>query len=738
MEVDIMTIFPLRKSAVMPWAPVNISVDEYEQVAGHKARKDEEVLLTFPVNPDVIDVGFYKPYAVVGTVKEDNLHGLVCIETAERVLIDYDDAEDIPGGIQFSYSSCFEEDDISVAELNASKARIIKALSAVKGINAKWTNAIIPLLNSAERPEIILSLPPFNFIDVDKCYEILAEDSLKNRTVMTEAYIMDVIGSGELKKAFDNIELGQNTSNLSDYEFLEQKVNNSGMSPEALTEVNRSLNRLKKEPPSSSEYALHYDYVKRCAELPWNKEKFRKPNLEKAKKILDEKHFGMTNVKERIIQALSVMALNKKHSGTIICFVGAPGVGKTSICKSIAEALGRKYARVSLGGVHDEADIRGHRKTYIGAMPGRIIDAISKCGTTNPVIVLDEIDKLGVSAHGDPSAALLEVLDPEQNSTFTDHYLNFPYDLSDVMFICTANSLDTIPAPLLSRMDVLEFDSYTPSEKLHIAVQHLLPQAIKKSGLPKDFLTIPDDTMREIITSYTKEGGVRMLKRRLDTICAKCAEKLMLHQADKIELDCAQLREFLDMKPVHSTKAMEKADPGVVTGLAWTQLGGKILYIETLFTKGSGKTIITGQLGDVMKESAQIAVSLVKSMYPDKTELFDKNDLHIHVPEGAVPKDGPSAGIALTTALASLVTGKAVDGKIAMTGEISLHGNVTAIGGLREKLSGAKAAGITTIFIPDENKEDLEDFPDEITDGLNIIPVSDASTVLKLAGISGT
>ncbi len=730
-----MTIFPLRKSAVMPWAPVNISVDEYEQVAGHKACKDEEVLLTFPVNPDVIDIGFYKPYAVVGTVKEENLHGLVCIETAERVLIDYDDADDIPGGIQFSYSSCFEEDDISEAELNASKARISKALSTVKGINTKWVKAILPLLNSAERPEIILSLPPLNFIDVDKCYEILAEDSLKNRTAMAEAYIIGVINSGELKKAFDDIDAGRNASSLSDYELLEQKVDNSGMSPEALTEVNRSLNRLKKEPPNSQEYALHYEYVKRCAELPWKKEKFRKPNLEKAKKILDEKHFGMNKVKERIIQALSVMALNKKHSGTILCLVGAPGVGKTSICRSIAEALGRKYARVSLGGVHDEAEIRGHRKTYIGAMCGRIIDAISKCGTTNPVIVLDEIDKLGVSLHGDPSAALLEVLDPEQNSTFTDHYLNFPYDLSDVMFICTANTLDTISEPLLNRMEVLRFENYTPSEKFSIAVNHLLPQAVKQSGLPKDFLTIPDDTIKEIISGYTMEGGVRNLKRCFDTICAKSAEKLLLHEADKIVLEPSQLREFLDMKPVHSTKAMEKAEPGVVTGLAWTQLGGKILYIETLFTKGSGKTIITGQLGDVMKESAQIAVSLVKSMYPDKTELFDQNDLHIHVPEGAVPKDGPSAGIALTTALASLVTGKAVDGKIAMTGEVSLHGNVTAIGGLREKLSGAKAAGITTIFIPDENKDDLAEFPAEITSGLNIIPVSNAAKVLELAGI---
>ena len=733
-----MTIFPLRKSVAMPYSPVNIPIDEFEQITGHKARKDEEVLLAFPVNPDAIDIGFYKPYAVVGTVTEENLHGLVCIETSERVLIDYEDAEDVPGGIQFSFSSCFEDDDISEAELNASKARISKALSAVEGINTKWVNAILPLLNSAERPEIILSLPPLNFIDVEKCYEILTEDSLKNRTAMAEAYIIGVINSGELKKAFDDIDAGRSVSSLSDYELLEQKVNNSGMSPEALTEVNRSLNRLKKEPPNSQEYALHYEYVKRCAELPWKKEKFHKPNLEKAKKILDEKHFGMNKVKERIIQALSVMALNKRHSGTILCLVGAPGVGKTSICKSIAEALGRKYARVSLGGVHDEAEIRGHRKTYIGAMCGRIIDAISKCGTTNPVIVLDEIDKLGVSLHGDPSAALLEVLDPEQNSTFTDHYLNFPYDLSDVMFICTANTLDTISEPLLSRMEVLRFENYTPSEKFSIAVNHLLPQAVKQSGLPKNFLTISDNTIREIISGYTMEGGVRNLKRCFDTICAKSAEKLLLHEADKIVLEPSQLREFLDMKPVHATKAMEKAEPGVVTGLAWTQLGGKILYIETLFTKGSGKTIITGQLGDVMKESAQIAVSLVKSMYPDKTELFDQNDLHIHVPEGAVPKDGPSAGIALTTALASLVTGKAVDGKIAMTGEISLHGNVTAIGGLREKLSGAKAAGITTIFIPDENKDDLAEFPAEITSGLNIIPVSNASKVLELAGISST
>ena len=507
----------------------------------------------------------------------------------------------------------------------------------------------------------------------------------------------------------------------------------------------------------------------------------------------------MKKVKERIIQQIAVMNLRKSQAGSILVFVGAPGTGKTSIGKSIAKALHRKYVRVSLGGVRDEADIRGHRRTYIGAMPGRIMDGIAKAGVSNPVMVLDEIDKLSSSFNGDPASALLEVLDPEQNNSFTDHYMNVPYDLSDVFFVCTANTLDTIPSPLLNRMEVIEFQGYTPSEKLEIAKRHLFPKALKNVGLAEGDVALTDDVLDTIISDYTREGGVRGLKKRLDTLCRIAAVKYIQAEetatsalanaemsaetttaaqpeagtstatsalanaemsaeataaaqpeagtpiavststaAEKhpvIQVTRENLRDFLDMHALPHNKVKASAQPGVVTGLAWTQVGGEILYIESLFTKGSGKTIITGQLGDVMKESSAIAQALVQSRFPEQAELFEKNDLHIHVPDGSTPKDGPSAGITMTTAIASLVTGIPVPPNIAMTGEVSLEGVVSAIGGLPEKLMAAERAGVQKVFIPKENIDDLRDVAAEVRDRLEIIPVESIEEVLTALGI---
>ena len=503
----------------------------------------------------------------------------------------------------------------------------------------------------------------------------------------------------------------------------------------------------------------------------------------------------MKKVKERIIQQIAVMNLRKSQAGSILVFVGAPGTGKTSIGKSIAKALHRKYVRVSLGGVRDEADIRGHRRTYIGAMPGRIMDGIAKAGVSNPVMVLDEIDKLSSSFNGDPASALLEVLDPEQNNSFTDHYMNVPYDLSDVFFVCTANTLDTIPSPLLNRMEVIEFQGYTPSEKLEIAKRHLFPKALKNVGLAEGDVALADDVLDTIISDYTREGGVRGLKKRLDTLCRIAAVKYIQAEetaasasanaettaetanpaqpaadmttaasapanaettvetttaaqpeADTTAAEAAEkhpviqvtrenLRDFLDMHALPHNKVKASAQPGVVTGLAWTQVGGEILYIESLFTKGSGKTIITGQLGDVMKESSAIAQALVQSRFPEQAELFEKNDLHIHVPDGSTPKDGPSAGITMTTAIASLVTGIPVPPNVAMTGEVSLEGAVSAIGGLPEKLMAAERAGVQKVFIPKENIDDLRDVAAEVRDRLEIIPVESIEEVLTALGI---
>ena len=520
-----------------------------------------------------------------------------------------------------------------------------------------------------------------------------------------------------------------------DVRRFEKKIEESGMNETARKEAVKVLGRIKQEGNNSPEYGMLYDYLDFITSLSWEAAEQEAINLDEAQKILDEDHFGLKKVKRRILQQIAVMNLKRKQAGSILLFVGAPGTGKTSIGQSIARALGREYVRISLGGVRDEADIRGHRRTYIGAMPGRIMDGIHKSGVSNPVMVLDEVDKLAVSYNGDPASALLEVLDPEQNATFTDHYMNVPYDLSNVVFICTANTADTIPEPLLNRMEVIQFPGYTASDKYRIAVDHLLPRAREAMGIGEDALVVADEAIRKIISDFTMEGGVRGLKKRMDTLCREAAVRVVRAEELPVTVTEDNVREYLDAKPIRHDHILEKKAPGIVTGLAWTAAGGEILFIETLLTKGSGKIIITGQLGDVMKESAQIAVSLVKSIFPEETKELEKYDLHVHVPEGAVPKDGPSAGITLTTALASLVTGRCVSPDIAMTGEISLRGVVMPIGGLPEKLMAAVRAGISRVLIPAENEDDLDDVPQEVKDRLEIIPVHDISQVLQITQV---
>ena len=502
----------------------------------------------------------------------------------------------------------------------------------------------------------------------------------------------------------------------------------------AKNEAEKVLNRMKQEGKDSHEYGMLYDYLDFVTGLSWEKETFSDINLVEAEEILNQEHYGLKKAKERIIQQIAVMALNKQQSGSILLFVGAPGTGKTSIGQSVAKALKREYVRVSLGGIRDEAEIRGHRRTYVGAMPGRIMDGIKRSGVSNPVMVLDEVDKMVKDYGGDPSSALLEVLDPEQNNTFTDHYMNVPYDLSDVLFICTANSLDTIPEPLLNRMEVIQFQGYTESEKYQIAKKHLLPKAMRSMGIKAANLKVTDEAFHTIISDYTMEAGVRGLKKQLDTLCRVAAVKLVKGEQKSVTVSPKRLKEFLNEKPISHDRVLEHPKSGIVTGLAWTQVGGDILYIETMFTKGEGKTIVTGQLGDVMKESVQIAVTLVKYLYPEKAQLFKENDLHIHVPAGAVPKDGPSAGITLTTALSSLVTGTTVSPKLAMTGEISLQGRVMPIGGLPEKLMAAVRAGMEKVLIPVKNVEDLEDVAEEVKEKIEIVPVETIEQVLKYAG----
>ena len=502
--------------------------------------------------------------------------------------------------------------------------------------------------------------------------------------------------------------------------------------PEEVKEhINKEIDRFMNIPSGSSESGVEQVYIETLLDMPWNKGSEENKSLDNAEKILERDHYGLKKVKQRIVQQLAVMALNKKQSGSILLFVGAPGTGKTSIGQSIAKALGREYVRISLGGVRDEAEIRGHRRTYIGAMPGRIMEGMKRSGVSNPVMVLDEVDKLVRDYGGDPSSALLEVLDPEQNNSFTDHYMNVPYDLSDVLFVCTANSTDTIPEPLLNRMEIIEFPGYTATEKFYIAKQHLIPKSMKAAGIKKKNLTITDTSIKKIVADYTMESGVRGLKKQIDNLMRYAAVQLVKGNEKKISVKPKSLREYLGHRALSHDIIDKKSIPGVVTGLAWTMAGGEILFIETKALNGSGKITITGQLGDVMKESVEIAISLVKDMYPEETKILAEKDLHIHVPEGAVPKDGPSAGITIVTALVSLFTNRAVDPSIAMTGEVSLRGNVMPIGGLPEKLMAAVRAGVKTVFIPEKNVEDLEDVAEEVKKELKIVPVKKIKDVIN-------
>jgi len=521
-------------------------------------------------------------------------------------------------------------------------------------------------------------------------------------------------------------------SSKKDKKDYRTRVEESDMPEDVKSVVLEEVDKFENMQPASSDYNVIRNYLDFVLALPWTADDNENISITEARRVLNEHHYGLDKVKDRIIQHLAVMQLKKDKKGSILLLVGPPGTGKTSLGKSIAAAMNREYVRISLGGVRDEAQIRGHRRTYVGALPGRILKAMKNAGTTNPVMVLDEVDKLMVGYSGDPASALLEVLDPEQNNTFTDNYLDIPYDLSNVFFVTTANSIDSIPRPLLDRMEVIQISSYTSTEKFNIAKEHLIRKSLEEHGLTKDDLKIEDATLNKIISDYTMEAGVRGLKKQLDTLSRITAEKVVENSKEKPYVITADdLADMLGRKVSRHEKALESNVPGVVTGLAWTPVGGEILFIEATDIPGKGGITLTGKLGDVMQESAKIALSLIKSRLPVNAVSFKEKDIHIHVPSGAVPKDGPSAGIALFTALASLVTGIPVNGKIAMTGEVSLRGVVMPIGGLKEKLIAAHRAGIKKALIPIDNEADLKDVPEEVKNDLEILPVSTIEDVLK-------
>lgn len=521
-----------------------------------------------------------------------------------------------------------------------------------------------------------------------------------------------------------------------EYGELAKKIEQAGMPPEIKAKALKELERLKKMPPYSPEMPYIRTYLDWLIELPWNKKSDNKVDIKKAEKILDEDHYGLKKVKERIIEYLAVHKLAGKIRGPILCFVGPPGTGKTSIGKSIARAMGRKFVRVSLGGIRDEAEIRGHRRTYVGALPGRIIFGIKNAGTKNPVFMLDEIDKIGIDFRGDPSAALLEALDPEQNSAFSDHYLEVPFDLSEVMFITTANMTDTIPPALLDRMEIIPFPGYTEEEKFHIAKKYLVPKQIEAHGLKKSQIVFEDSAIKDIIRGYTKEAGVRELERQIAAVCRKVAKQIAEGENKKFKIKSEDLRKYLGPEKYRLTVAEKQDEIGLATGLAVTEAGGEVLFVEATLMPGKGKLILTGHLGEVMKESAQAAVSYARTITKDlgiKGNFYDKNDIHIHVPAGAIPKDGPSAGIAMATAVVSAMTKIPIRREVGMTGEITLRGRVLEIGGVKEKVLAAHRAGVKEVILPKDNKKDLEDVPKNIQKDLKFHFVSHMNEVLALA-----
>ena len=759
-----MTMLPIYNIIALPGAKLWLQTQIYRQFTDKAPAVGERVTLLAQKEErdwSLATADNFQPIGVVGAVYEVNDNGFMCIDLQNRVNVE--EITQLPGGsFSMTLSRRADADDLDRKDAGRRLMEVKdRVLTFAKG--QKWEGMIRSFAAHWDNLWTVgASLSPWLNLPADERYALLSQDSLQRRFDLLERMLMEgleridvqveaqsaqkedqekLYRESAIRKQIEYLQKeldAMHPENVTEVRRLELKLEEAGMNEAALKEGRKVLNRLKGEGANSPETGMLTDWLDLLTSLPWKKAEAKQISMDDARKALNAGHSRLDKVKKRILQQIAVMRLKGRQSGSILCFVGAPGTGKTSIGESIARALGRKYVRVSLGGVRDEADIRGHRRTYIGAMPGRIIDGIHKCGANNPVMVLDEVDKLSQSYNGDPASALLEVLDPEQNFSFTDHYLNVPFDLSDVLFICTANTLDTIPEPLLNRMEVIRFQGYTPIEKQQIAREHLLPRAMEAVGIPEGALTVTGEAIDAIIENYTREAGVRGLKKRMDQLCRGAAVMLVEDADAKLTITPDSLPEVLDATPIHCKRVPETAKPGIVTGLAWTSVGGDILYIQTLLTQGTGKITVTGQLGDVMKESAQIAVSLAKAMLPEQAAALAGSDLHIHVPDGATPKDGPSAGITLTTALSSLLTGVPVPPDVAMTGEVSLQGDVNPIGGLPEKLMAAQRSGVQRVFIPKDNVDDLKDVAEEVKRALEIVPVSAVEDVLLALGIPAT
>ena len=757
-----MLVIPIYNTIILPDVQYNLEPDSLTD-REKSALKVEDTVILLPLKEEKtreeLRAEDFYPIGLTGVIKGiRNADGDLIMAVRTELKVKVVNLVANREVLNAEYEIIYDEADIDEREQRAVFNMVLENLAQISSYFqwGSWAMRFSEKLDNVN--EVISIVGPYTDLTVEEKYAMLETDSLMERYhLISEAMLKykdlvelqvdinkkiqdkqgDNYRESMIRRQIDllNDELAEyNQDELSDVKRLEGKIEEAGFPEEVKDEIDRVFNKFRQMGSDDHEYGSTLEYLEFVTALSWKSEEEQEIDIKKAKEILNKSHHGLKKPKERVIEQIAVMALKKQNAGSIILFTGAPGTGKTSMGKAIAEALGRKYIRISLGGIKDEAEIRGHRRTYVGAMPGRIMESIKRSGVNNPVIVLDEIDKLGYgSFNGDPESALLEVLDPEQNVTFTDHYMNVPYDLSKVLFICTANSIDEMSEPLLDRMEIIELSGYTAEEKFHIAKEHLMSKSLEETGLLKKNIGISDTVLKNIIANYTMEAGVRGLKKQIDKLMRQAAVKILEKEVDKVVIKKEDLPKLLGNKKALHDKVLKHNIPGVVTGLAWTQAGGEILFIETTAFAGTGQIVITGQLGDVMKESATIAVNLVKSLLFEKKIDFRDKDIHIHVPSGSVPKDGPSAGITMFTAIISLVLGIKVDSLLAMTGEISLRGQVLPIGGLPEKLMAAERAGIKKVLIPLSNKEDLTDVPESTKKSLEIVLVDTVTDVAKEA-----
>lgn len=764
----VLPVIALRGMTVLPKMVVHFDVSRKKSIqALEKAMGgDKEVFLVTQKDPEESDPSAKDlfNFGTVATIKQlvkmPNNVVRVLVEGNERAVIE-DLIEEDKAMLSGEVSICpyIKDEDISESEEKAMILVVTDLLKKYVLDNTKISKDVIKNIISIKEIDKLLNqvaicLP----IYYENKQELLETDTIKERYKAITEYLANEIEIQTIKKELqtkvkEHIEKNQKEYVLREQikvikaelgeDSQEQEIDNLNAAVKKLKADKTVKERLYKEIEkyknasfNSGEGSMIKNYIDTLLELPWNKASKDNDDLKNARRVLDEDHYGLSEVKERILEFLAVRNLTKKGETPVICLVGPPGTGKTSIARSVARALNKEYVRISLGGVHDEAEIRGHRRTYVGAMPGRIVDALKTAGVNNPLMLLDEVDKASSDYKGDTSAALLEVLDQAQNDKFRDHYVELPVDLSNVLFIATANDISTISKPLRDRMEIIEVSSYTENEKFHIAKDHLVSRQIEKNGLSKDNLTISDKALHIIIHSYTREAGVRNLERKISAICRKSAKEIVENKKSRVRITERNLNKYLGRERYDYIKANDEDEIGIVRGLAWTAVGGDTLQIEVNVMPGKGAINLTGQMGDVMKESAQIALTYVRSIsekYDIAEDYFEKRDIHLHIPEGAVPKDGPSAGITMATAILSAVTGRKVKASVAMTGEITLRGRVLPIGGLKEKLLAANIAGIKTVVVPEKNRKDVEELSEEITNGMKLVYASTMDDVLSTA-----